>query len=91
MPIWGVAWAGVWLAALVATRAQQPPESLAHAASSNAPPNQLSLADAQRMAFERNSLLAAAAGVDAATAQKIVVHEFPNPTLSLYSSLNQRG
>ncbi len=40
------------------------------------------------MAFERNwDLLAAAAGVDAATAQKIVVHEFPNPTLSLYSSL----
>jgi cobalt-zinc-cadmium efflux system outer membrane protein len=31
-------------------------------------------------------LLAAAAGVDAATAQKIVAHEFPNPALSLSSS-----
>jgi cobalt-zinc-cadmium efflux system outer membrane protein len=40
------------------------------------------------MAFERNwDLLAAAAGVEAATAQKIVAHEFPNPTASLYSSL----
>ena len=44
----------------------------------------LSLADAQCLAFERNwDLLAAAAGVDAATAQKIVAREFPNPTLSL--------
>src|SRR5271157_1171040 len=48
----------------------------------------LSLADAQRLAFERNwDLLAAAAGVDAATAQKIVTHEFPNPTLSLSTAL----
>ena len=39
------------------------------------------------MAFEKNwDLLAAAAGVDAATAQKIVAREFPNPTLSLSSS-----
>ena len=44
----------------------------------------LSLAEAQRAAFERNwDLLAAASGVDAATAQKIVSKEFPNPTLSL--------
>lgn len=84
MPIWGGAWAGIWLAALVASRAQQPPDIPAHAAPSNAPPPQLSLADAQRMAFERNwDLLAAAAGVEAATAQKIVAHEFPNPALSL--------
>jgi cobalt-zinc-cadmium efflux system outer membrane protein len=41
------------------------------------------LAQAQQTAFERNwDLLAAAAGVDAATAQKVVAHEFPNPTLS---------
>jgi cobalt-zinc-cadmium efflux system outer membrane protein len=41
------------------------------------------LAQAQQAAFERNwDLLAAAAGVDAATAQKVVAHEFPNPTLS---------
>ncbi len=39
------------------------------------------------MAFEKNwDLLAAAAGVEAATAQKIVAHEFPNPTLSLSST-----
>lgn len=39
------------------------------------------------MAFEKNwDLLAAAAGVDAATAQKIVAHEFPNPTLALSTS-----
>ncbi len=44
----------------------------------------LTLAEAQRAAFERNwDLLAAASGVDAATAQKIVSKEFPNPTLSL--------
>lgn len=44
----------------------------------------LSLADARRIAVERNwDLLAAAVGVDAATAQKIVSHEFPNPTLSV--------
>ena len=44
----------------------------------------LSLAEAQRAAFERNwDLLAAASGVDAATAQKIISKEFPNPTLSL--------
>ncbi|HWX23060.1 MAG TPA: TolC family protein [Candidatus Binatia bacterium] len=44
----------------------------------------LSLAQAQHLALQGNwDLLAAAAGVDAATAQKIVAHEFPNPTLSL--------
>jgi outer membrane protein, heavy metal efflux system len=51
-------------------------------------PRPLSLAEAQRTAFERNwDLLAAAAGVDAATAQKIVSHEFPNPGVSLASTL----
>ena len=40
------------------------------------------------MAFERNwDLLAAAAGVEAVTAQKIVARQFPNPTLSQYTSL----
>ncbi len=48
----------------------------------------LSLAAAQRLALERNwDLLAAAAGVDAATAQKIVSHEFPNPTFSWSTTL----
>ena len=41
----------------------------------------LSLADAKRLAFERNwDLLAAKSGVDAATAQLLMVKEFPNPT-----------
>ena len=48
----------------------------------------LTLARAQELALERNwDLLAAAAGVDAATAQKIVSHEFPNPTFSWATTL----
>ncbi|PYX72291.1 MAG: hypothetical protein DMG78_12665 [Acidobacteria bacterium] len=44
----------------------------------------LSLADAQRIAFQRNwDLLAAKVDVDMATAQKIVARQFPNPTLSV--------
>ncbi|HVV71142.1 MAG TPA: TolC family protein, partial [Verrucomicrobiae bacterium] len=54
------------------------------------PPNRLgalSLAGAQQIAFERNwDLLAAAKGIDVAAAQKIVSHEFPNPSLSLTTS-----
>jgi len=43
----------------------------------------LTLAEAQRVAFERNwDLLAARSDVDMATAQKIVARQFPNPTLS---------
>lgn len=45
--------------------------------------NTLSLAQAKRLAFERNwDLLAAKSGVDAATAQLFVAREFPNPTFS---------
>ena len=45
--------------------------------------NTLSLADARRLAYERNwDLLAAKSGVDAATAQTLVAKEFPNPTFS---------
>jgi cobalt-zinc-cadmium efflux system outer membrane protein len=45
------------------------------------------LAVARRLAFERNwDLLAAKANVDLAMAQKIVAHEFPNPTLSWSTS-----
>jgi len=48
---------------------------------------EFTLARAQRIALERNwDLLAAAAGVDAATAQKVVVREFPNPTFSFSST-----
>jgi hypothetical protein len=46
-------------------------------------PQSLSLADAQRVAFERNwDLLAAKSGVDFATAQLLVTEEYPNPTIS---------
>jgi len=48
----------------------------------------MSLAEAQHTALERNwDLLAAAVGVDAATAQTIVAREFPNPTLSLSTTM----
>ena len=43
----------------------------------------LTLAEARRRAFAKNwDLLAAKSDVDAATAQRIVAKEFPNPTLS---------
>src|SRR6266581_4651917 len=46
----------------------------------------VSLAEAQRIALEHNwDLLAAANGIHAATAQKIVAREFPNPALSASS------
>jgi cobalt-zinc-cadmium efflux system outer membrane protein len=78
----------VWLAGVAAGRAQPATNLPAGAAVERRGLEHLALADAQRMALERNwDLLAAAAGVDAATAQKIIAHEFPNPTLSLYSSL----
>ena len=44
----------------------------------------LDLAEAKRIAFERNwDLLAARSGVDSATAQLIISKEFPNPTTSI--------
>ncbi len=47
-------------------------------------PARLTLAEAKRIAFENNwDLLAARGDVDLATAQRIVAHEFPNPTVSL--------
>ncbi len=59
--------------------------SVARAA--EATPRKLTLGDARRIAFERNwDLLAAQTDVDAATAQKLVAKEFPNPTLSLSAS-----
>ena len=79
-------WAAVCLAGLVTAHAQQSAITSATPIITSAPA--VSLADAQRMAFERNwDLLAAAAGVEAATAQKIVARQFPNPTLSQYTSL----
>ncbi|HWY30554.1 MAG TPA: hypothetical protein VNX46_07375, partial [Candidatus Acidoferrum sp.] len=47
--------------------------------SARAQTNVLTLAEAKQLAFERNwDLLAAKSSVDAATAQLIVVKEFPN-------------
>ncbi|MBI3875710.1 MAG: TolC family protein [Verrucomicrobia bacterium] len=47
-------------------------------------PAPLTLAEARRLAFERNwDLLAAKSDVDLATAQKIIAKEFPNPTFSI--------
>src|ERR1035441_10178058 len=81
----GCVWVAMFLAGLVATEAQQSANT--SATPDISPLQRLSLADAQRLAFEKNwDLLAAAAGVDAATAQKIVAHEFPNPALSLSST-----
>ena len=55
--------------------------------SARAQTNALTLADAKQLAFERNwDLLAAKSSVDAATAQLIVVKEFPNPYLTLSSA-----
>ncbi len=46
--------------------------------------NTLTLAEAKRLAIERNwDLLAAKSGINAALAQLIVAKEFPNPTTSL--------
>jgi cobalt-zinc-cadmium efflux system outer membrane protein len=50
----------------------------------NALSGPISLAEAQRTAFERNwDLLAAQSDVDLSVAQRIVAKEFPNPTLAL--------
>ena len=47
-------------------------------------PENLSLAEAKRLAIVRNwDLLASKSDVSIATAQRLISHEFPNPTLSL--------
>lgn len=64
----------------------RPEPCLGSQAETNAPASDqvLSLVLARQVAFQRNwDLLAAKSDVDAATAQKIVAKEFPNPTLSL--------
>jgi cobalt-zinc-cadmium efflux system outer membrane protein len=49
--------------------------------------SRLALADAKRIALQRNwDLLSAKTGIDSATAQFIVTREFPNPTISLSSA-----
>ena len=73
--------------------ANAPKTAASHATPDNATPPVLSLADAKRIAFERNwDLLAAKANVDLALAQKIVAREFPNPTANFSTSkLNTDG
>ena len=67
------------LLAVCSASAKDPPRD----GGDDAVPSQLTLGAAQRIAYQRNwDLLAAQAGVDLAVAQKIVAHEFPNPTLS---------
>jgi cobalt-zinc-cadmium efflux system outer membrane protein len=56
--------------------------SAAARAETNGPP-QLSLDQARQLAYQRNwDLLASKSDVDLALAQRIVAHEFPNPTAS---------
>ena len=51
-------------------------------------PDRLSLAKARQLAFERNwDLLATKTGIDSATAQLIVAKEFPNPNVSLSTTM----
>lgn len=78
--------AALLLAGLATGQAQPPPVTVNaphQAVSTNGTPDRLSLAEAKRLAFERNwDLLAAKADVDMASAQKIMAHEFPNPTFA---------
>jgi len=70
----------IWLAATLVSRAVLVSAGAQSATNAVQP---LSLADAKRLAFERNwDLLAAQSGVDAATAQLLVAKEFPNPGFS---------
>ena len=77
----------------LASRASDAKTAAASEAPANVTPPILSLADARRIAFERNwDLIAAKANVDLALAQKIVAREFPNPTASFsVSKFNTDG
>lgn len=67
------------LSSIMAVAAEPPPADPAQPAV-----QPLSLADAQRTAFEHNwDLLAVKSDVDIATAQRIIAHEFPNPIASV--------
>jgi cobalt-zinc-cadmium efflux system outer membrane protein len=70
-----------WILTAHAQPATNLPASVALTGGTN---QALSLADARRLALERNwDLLAAKSGMDTAAAQLIVSKEFPNPTASL--------
>ena len=69
-----------WFLTAHAQPAANPPASGPLPPATNQP---LSLAEARRLAFQRNwDLLAARSGIDAAAAQLIVAREFPNPSAS---------
>src|SRR5690242_16534938 len=81
-------WYGFWAwSCLGNMQAADAPASALTAAvppSAARPARALALAQAKQIAFERNwDLLAAKSDVDLATAQKIISHEFPNPTLAV--------
>jgi outer membrane protein, heavy metal efflux system len=77
-------WVAVCALTLLPGLAAEPKPPLAAAAGiSNTTPAELSLETAKALAFQRNwDLLAAASDVDAATAQKLMTKEFPNPVFS---------
>jgi cobalt-zinc-cadmium efflux system outer membrane protein len=76
-------WCWLTIAAAPWAQAQAPAENPAPAPAAKPPIQILTLSQAKQMAFERNwDLLAAKSDVDLATAQKIISHEFPNPTFS---------
>src|SRR5215468_8346424 len=78
---WAKCWPALVLAQFAVLGAQ--PVTGAPEGSSALIPLKLSLADAQRTAFQRNwDLLAAKSGIDLANAQLLVAKEFPNPTFS---------
>jgi len=80
--------ANCWAAVLLAAIASSLGQPLSHPPTPSPVPGdsltqKLSLAEAQRIAFQRNwDLLAAKSGIDFATAQLLVSKEFPNPTIS---------
>ncbi len=79
--------ASLWLAGLAAALAQYPTNPPPILAAPGHSFRSLTLAEAQREALEKNwDLLAARSDIDLATAQKIMAHEFPNPTIALSST-----
>jgi cobalt-zinc-cadmium efflux system outer membrane protein len=80
------AWIALFLSGLTMAPAQPATNAPAGVTYGNRPAGALSLADAQRIAFERNwDLLTAKSGIDSATAQLIMAKEFPNPTVSAFT------
>src|SRR4051812_18514776 len=82
--LWFGFWAWSCLGSMQAADAPASPLTAAATRPAAPPARALALAQAKQTAFERNwDLLAAKSDVDLATAQKIISHEFPNPTLAV--------